>query len=173
MTQDKFDKLNKLRPLLLAIQQINNGTGSNLIPDIENTLNLNSCLPHQKTISTGILRREINTYSAVIYAMNIDKLPQDVTVEVWNWTSYSNPQKLPVLIGMENPVVFPYRLQPNNFASFYTFLTPANVLFYEIRIRYSGNKNVIFNSFGRSQELEAQEGDTVLQYQFNEVDTSY
>ncbi|MED3831551.1 hypothetical protein P4575_27570 [Priestia megaterium] len=172
MTQDKLDKLNKLRPLLLAIQQINNGTGNSLIPDVAGILNFNCYSPHQKTISTGILRKEINTYSAVIYAMNIDNLPQDVTVEVWNWTSFSNPQKLPVLIGNNTLVTFPYRLHPNNFASFFAFLTPANVRFYEVRIRYSGNRNVIFNSFGRSPALEAQEGDTVLQHQFNEVNPS-
>ena len=126
-------------------------------------------IQYNKILSTGVLRREPSTFSSVVNIVNLDNNPQDVIVEVWDWSSYSKPVKLPVLIGNNEPVMFPYALQPNNLAVFFTFLAPENVTFYEVRVHYTGNTNVIINSFGRSTNLQSQEGDTVLQHEFVEI----
>ncbi|WP_318285246.1 hypothetical protein [Peribacillus simplex] len=120
------------------------------------------------TLSTGVLRKEPGTVSAVVNLVNLDDNQHRVTVEVWNWSSYSNPVKLPVLIGNNIPVNFPYGLAPENLAVMYTNL--SGVLFYEIRIIHSKEKNIITNCFGRSGTLVAQEGNTVLDHQLVKVD---
>lgn len=58
------------------------------------------------------------------------------------------------------PVNFSYVLEPNNLAVMYADL--MGVLFYEIRVTYSDNKNINTNCFGRSGALAAQEGNTVF-----------
>lgn len=119
-------------------------------------------------LSTGVLRREPGTVSAVINLANLSDKDQNITVEVWNWSSYSNPVKLPVLIGNNIPVQFPYVLAPQNLAVMYTNL--SGVLFYEIRIIHSKENNIITNCFGRSANLAAQEGNTVLDHQLVKVE---
>lgn len=120
------------------------------------------------TLSTGVLRVEPGTVSAVVNLVNLDNRRHQVRVEVWNWSLYSIPTLLPVLIGDDVPVSFPYVLEPNNLAVMYANLT--GVLFYEIRVSYSENKNIITNCFGRSGTLAAQEGNTVLDYQLVQID---
>ena len=122
----------------------------------------------KETFSTGVLRREPGTVSAVINLVNLDNEDHGVTVEVWNWSSYSNPTKLPVLIGNNVPVSFPYTLAAENLAVMYTNLT--GILFYEIRIIHARERNIIVNSFGRNALLAAQEGNTVLNHQLVKVD---
>ena len=121
-------------------------------------------------ISTGVLRREPGTVSAVINLVNLGYRSQNVEVEVWDWSSYSNPVKLPVLIGDNVPVVFPYRLSSENLAVMYADLT--GILFYEIRITLPRDNNIIVNSFGRNAALVAQEGNTVLDRQFVIVESN-
>jgi len=120
------------------------------------------------TLSTGVLRKEPGTVSAVINLANLDDKGHHVNVEVWNWSSYSNPVKLPVLIGNNTQVNFPYHLAPENLAVMYTDLT--GVLFYEIRITHRKEKNIITNCFGRANNLAAQEGNTVLNHQLVKID---
>lgn len=122
-------------------------------------------------LSTGVLRREPGTVSAVINLANLADKDQKVTVEVWNWSSYSNPVKLPVLIGNNEPVQFPCILAPQNLAVMYTDL--SGVLFYEIRIIQSKEQNIITNCFGRSATLVAQEGNTVLDHQLVKLDNCF
>ncbi len=88
-----------------------------------------------------------------------------VSIEVWDWSNYSNPVKLPVLIGENAEVVFPYILQGNNLAVFYADLGDA-VDLYEIRISYPSHSNIIANCFGRSiPPYASQEGNTVYHKQ--------
>jgi hypothetical protein len=124
----------------------------------------------KETLSTGVLRKEPGTASAVINLSNVGQSTKDVTVEVWNWSSYSNPVQLPVLIGNNVAVDFPYQLAPENLAVMYTNLT--GVLFYEIRIIRPKGENLIVNCFGRSTNLTAQEGNTVLNNQLVKIKDS-
>ena len=64
--------------------------------------------PHQCVIhSTGVLTREPATVSAVINIVNLDAYyAHYVNIEVWDWSKYSNPVKLPVLIGEDTVVEF-------------------------------------------------------------------
>ena len=123
------------------------------------------------TLSTGVLRVEPGTVTAVVNLANLDNRRHQVRVEVWNWSLFSNPPLLPVLIGNNVPVTFPYVLEPNHLAVMYANL--AGVLFYEIRVTYSDNKNIITNCFGRSGTLAAQEGNTVLDHQLVQIDPDY
>lgn len=125
-------------------------------------------LSKKKTLSTGVLRKEPGTVSAVVNIANLDDKRHPIKVEVWNWSLYSNPTLLPVLVGDNAPIYFPYVLEPNHLAVLYTNLT--GVLFYEIRVTYH-DKNIITNCFGRSGTLAAQEGNTVLDYQLVQVDS--
>lgn len=120
--------------------------------------------------STGVLRREPQTLSAVINLVNLGFKSQFVVVEVWDWSSYSNPVQLPVLIGNNEPVQFPYALAPNNLAVMYADLT--DVLFYEVRIFVPKHQNIIVNTFGRNALLAAQEGNTVLNSQLVRINPS-
>ncbi|MGQ0437461.1 hypothetical protein ACT4UT_03475, partial [Bacillus sp. B-TM1] len=83
--------------------------------------------PHHSVIhSTGVLTREPATVSAVINIVNLDAYyAHYVNIEVWDWSNYSNPVKLPVLIGEDTVVEFPYLLQSNNLAVFYANLDEA------------------------------------------------
>ncbi|CAG7628923.1 hypothetical protein PAESOLCIP111_03053 [Paenibacillus solanacearum] len=117
-------------------------------------------MPH--TVSTGVLTREPGTISAVVNLVNVDKRhANSVTVEILDWSNYSNPISLPVLIGENDPVLFPYSLAPQNLAVMYADLDEV-VSLYEIRITYSKEKNIIINTFGRSvPPYTSQEGNTV------------
>ncbi|MGM0751735.1 MAG: hypothetical protein ACQET6_07355 [Bacillota bacterium] len=42
----------------------------------------------KKTLSTGVLRKEPGTVSAVVNLANVSDKDQEITVEVWNWSSY-------------------------------------------------------------------------------------
>lgn len=119
------------------------------------------------TLTTGILRKEPETVSAVVNLSNLDRRSRYITVEVWDWSSYSNPTKLPVLIGNNLPIYFPYLLASNNLAVLYTDL--SNVLFYEIRFIHRKERNIVTNAFGRSETLEAQPGNTVLDSQLTRI----
>ncbi|CAG7657856.1 hypothetical protein PAECIP111802_06878 [Paenibacillus allorhizosphaerae] len=102
------------------------------------------------TLSTGVLTREPLTISAVVNIANLDKDNANwVTVEILDWSNYSNPVNLPVLIGENEPVIFPYSLGAQQLAVMYADLD-HNVSLYEIRITSSKEKNIIANSFGRS-----------------------
>ncbi|SFL73903.1 hypothetical protein SAMN03159341_10980 [Paenibacillus sp. 1_12] len=117
------------------------------------------------TLSTGVLTREPDTITAVINLANMDKNSHRITVEIWDWSSYSDPVQLPVLIGNDDPVVFPYRLAGNNLAVMYADLDES-VDLYEIRIIYHKTKKIIVNCFGRSlPPYTSQQGNTVLQNQ--------
>lgn len=114
--------------------------------------------------STGVLTREPQTITAVVNIANLDKhKTRKIVVEVLDWSTYSNPIKVPVLIGENEPVVFPYELQPKNLAVMYADLDET-VSLYEIRIQYLHNANIIANCFGRSRPpYTSQVGNTVLQ----------
>ncbi|MED3086893.1 hypothetical protein [Bacillus toyonensis] len=116
--------------------------------------------------STGVLTREPATVSAVVNIVNLDAFyAHYVSIEVSDWSNYSNPVKLPVLIGENAEVVFPYILQGNNLAVFYADLGDA-VDLYEIRISYPSHSNIIANCFGRSiPPYASQEGNTVYHKQ--------
>lgn len=128
-------------------------------------------MPKNEIFSTGVLTREPNTISAVVNIVNLDMHEEgEVIVEVWDWSSYDNPKTIPVLIGENIQVTFPYKLQPNNLAVMYADLNEASVDLYEIRIYYKG-KNLIANCFGRSfPPYTSQEGNTVFQHQLVKVD---
>ena len=116
--------------------------------------------------STGVLTREPTTVSAVVNIVNLDAYyTHHVTIEVWDWSNYSNPVKLPVLIGENTEVAFPYILQGNHLAVFYADLDDSIDL-YEIRISYPGHSNIVANCFGRSiPPYTSQEGNTVYHKQ--------
>ncbi|CAM4078028.1 MULTISPECIES: hypothetical protein [Bacillus] len=116
--------------------------------------------------STGVLTREPATVSAVINIVNLDAYgTQYVNIEVWDWSNYSNPVKLPVLIGEDIPVEFPYLLKGNNLAVFYADIGESSDL-YEICISYPTQSNIIANCFGRSlPPYTSQEGNTVYHKQ--------
>ncbi|EDX55210.1 hypothetical protein BCW_5330 [Bacillus cereus W] len=123
--------------------------------------------PHPAVIhSTGVLTREPATVSAVINIVNLDAYyAHNVNIEVWDWSNYSNPVKLPVLIGEDTVVEFPYLLQGNNLAVFYANLDEA-INLYEIRISSPTHSNIIANCFGRSvPPYTSQEGNTVYHKQ--------
>ncbi|WP_144650514.1 hypothetical protein [Bacillus cereus] len=123
--------------------------------------------PHQSVIhSTGVLTREPATVSAVINIVNLDAYyAHYVNIEVWDRSNYSNPVKLPVLIGEDTLVEFPYLLEGNNLAVFYANLDEA-INLYEIRISYPPHSNIIANCFGRSlPPYTSQEGNTVYHKQ--------
>lgn len=126
----------------------------------------------KQILSTGVLIKEPNTASAVITIVNLDMCNTDkFIIEVWDWTSYSNPVKLPVLIGENIPVIFPYYLDSDNLAVMYTDLVSHGVIFYEIRIISNKDKNLLINCFGRSvPPSTSQEGNTVLQSQLVRLD---
>lgn len=133
---------------------------------------IGSCHPDDKiTLSTGVLTREPLTVSAVVNIVNLDpNTSRKITVQVWDWSSFDAPIQLPVLIGNNVPVVFPYTLDPNHLSVMYADLNAANVSLYEIRITHSDDRDVIANCFGRSAApYTSQEGNTVLQHQLIEV----
>ncbi|MCB2307140.1 hypothetical protein LGL08_01865 [Clostridium estertheticum] len=133
---------------------------------------MNMNMDTKQILSTGVLIKEPKTVSAVITLVNLDRCNTDkVIIEVWDWTSYNNPVKLPVLIGENVPVIFPYRLNRGNLAVMYTDLESYGVIFYEIRIISNKDKNLIINCFGRSvPPSTSQEGNTVLQNQLVKLD---
>ncbi len=91
-------------------------------------------IPRYVVHSTGVLTKETNTVSAVVNIVNLDKYyPHHITIEVWDWSTYSTPVKLPVLIGENVEASFPYSLDSNNLAVFYADLDDT-VDLYEIRI---------------------------------------
>lgn len=114
-------------------------------------------------LSTGVLGRAPRTVTAVVNLVNIARKSQEVEVEIWDWSSFSNPVKLQVLKGNNVPVQFPYHLSPGNLAVMYANLT--GVSFYEIRIMLTKERNIIANCYGRSIIGAAQEGNTVLNEQ--------
>ena len=118
-------------------------------------------------LTTGVLAREPDTVSAVANIVNFDNsISRLVTVEVWDWSSYDSPVQVPVLIGENVPVAFPYLLEPNHLAVMYADLNAANVSLYEMRIIYTIGADIVTNCFGRSQPPYAsQEGNTVYQKQ--------
>lgn len=123
-------------------------------------------IPRYVIHSTGVLTKETNTVSAVVNIVNLDKYyPHHVTIEVWDWSTYSTPVKLPVLIGENVEASFPYSLDSNNLAVFYADLDDT-VDLYEIRISYKDHSNIIANCFGRSlPPYSSQEGNTVYHKQ--------
>lgn len=122
------------------------------------------------TLSTGVLTREPETITAVINLANVDKNNSHrITVEVLDWSSYSDPVLLPVLIGDNIPVIFPYRLAGNNLAVMYADLDET-VDLYEIRIISHKHKKIIANCFGRSlPPYTSQQANTVLQSQLIKI----
>ncbi|WP_044022139.1 hypothetical protein [Bacillus sp. SG-1] len=120
-----------------------------------------------RVYTTGVLRREPDTVTITVNLMNF-RSTEDVWVEVWDWSSYTNPRKIPVLIGDNDPVHFPFCLRPKSLAVMYAPV--QEVTFYEVRIVHAGGNNLIANTFGRKQNLEAQEGNTVLNSQLVTVD---
>ncbi|WP_367015833.1 hypothetical protein [Priestia koreensis] len=155
MSYTSYREISK-RLLMLQLQQLNQS-----LPQTE-VEELSFGRIGYKTLSTGVLIRKPRGSSAVINAVNVGRVSHDVTVEVWDWSSYSNPKKLPVLIGNNEEASFPYRLRPNNLAVFYSFLLSEGVLFYEVRIIYRKNKNIIVN-------IDSQSGDQILQHQLVEI----
>ncbi|HHT7189302.1 TPA: hypothetical protein ACTZ5N_002649 [Bacillus cereus] len=123
--------------------------------------------PNQPVVrSTGVLTKEPATVSAVVNIVNLDAYHTHyVTIEVWDWSNYSNPVKLPVQISENTDVEFPYPLYGNHLAVFYADLD-ASVNLYEIRISYPHHANIIANCFGRSvPPYTSQEGNTVYHKQ--------
>jgi hypothetical protein len=122
---------------------------------------------NKAVLTTGVLTREPATISAVINVANMDANDaHHITVEVWDWSSYDSPVALPVLIGENVPVDFPYLLPPRHLAVMYTDLNAHGVTLYEMRITHPIGANVVANCFGRSRPpYTSQEGNTVLQKQ--------
>lgn len=123
--------------------------------------------PNQSVVhSTGVLTRNPATVSAVINVVNLDAYyAHYVNIEVWDWSNHSSPVKLPVFIGEDTVVQFPYLLQGNNLEVFYANLDAAIDL-YEIRISYPTHSNIIANCFGRSlPPSTSQESNTVYHKQ--------
>lgn len=122
------------------------------------------------TLTTGVLKREPDTVSAVINIVNLSKYnSENVIVEVWDWSNFTKCKKVLVLIGDNCPVKFPYKLKPNNLAAMYAPLG-CTVNLFEIRIIYPKGTNIIANCFGRSLRPSAsQEGNTVLHSQLVEI----
>ncbi|MGH0430419.1 hypothetical protein ACQVPL_14260 [Bacillus hominis] len=123
-------------------------------------------IPRYVVRSTGVLTKESNTISAVVNIVNLDKYyPHHITIEVWDWSTYSTPIKLPVLVGENVEASFPYSLDSNNLAVFYADLDDT-VDLYEIRISYNDHPNIIANCSGRSlPPYSSQEGNTVYHKQ--------
>ena len=121
---------------------------------------------HFPICSTGVLTREPATVSAVVNIVNLDVYYEHpINLEVWDWSNYSNPVKLPVWIGENAEVEFPYVLQGHHLAVFYANLDETIDL-YEIRISYPAHSNIIANYFGRSlPPYTSQEGNTVYHKQ--------
>lgn len=117
-------------------------------------------------LSTGVLGKAPRTITALVNLLSLDSRIQEVTVEIWNWSSTS-PVKLPVFIGNHTPVTFPYRLSSENLAVMYTDL--KGVLFYEIRITMQKERNIIANCYGRSITLAPQASNTVLNGQLVKI----
>lgn len=117
-------------------------------------------------LSTGVLQREPLTTCATVNIVNLNKQGFEyITVEVWDWSNYSDPIKLPLYYYDNVLVPLPYKLEAENLAIFYADLNAAGTHLYEIRISYSGNHNIIFNCFGRDSgdPSASQVGNTVLQ----------
>ncbi|MGG1515430.1 hypothetical protein ABE504_08450 [Paenibacillus oryzisoli] len=121
-------------------------------------------------LSTGVLTREPGTITAVVNLVNLERRDSHrVVVEVWDWSSYSTPTQLTVLIGDNVPVMFPYSLAAQNLAVMYADLDET-VDLYEVRITLPDEEKVIANCFGRSlPPYASQEGNTVLQKQLVKI----
>ncbi|WP_439021045.1 hypothetical protein [Bacillus thuringiensis] len=128
---------------------------------------------HSITYSTGVLTREHATVSAVVNIVNLDAhYEHPISIEVWDWSNYSNPVKLPVLIGENTEAIFPYPLAGNHLAVFYADLNES-VNLYEIRISYRKHANVVANCFGRSlPPYTSQQGNTVYHKQLVKIHES-
>ncbi|HGH7179236.1 TPA: hypothetical protein ACJMKL_001387 [Bacillus luti] len=128
---------------------------------------------HSLIYSTGVLTREPATVSAVVNIVNLDAhYEHPISIEVWDWSNYSNPVKLPVLIGENTEANFPYPLTGNHLAVFYADLNKS-VNLYEIRISYRKHANVVANCFGRSlPPYTSQQGNTVYHKQLVKIHES-
>ena len=122
-------------------------------------------------LSTGILEKAPRAVYAVINLVNLSRKELEIEIEVWDWSSFSKPVKLPIIIGNNIPVIFPFRLSPGNFEEMYAHLTAVS--FYEIRIIHLKERKIIANCFGRSITSVAQEGNTVLDQQLIKVDSNW
>lgn len=127
----------------------------------------------KEIFSTGVLIRSNDTVTAVINVVNLDFYDShNITIEVLNWSNYSNPIPVPVKIG-STVLTGPYSLPPKNLAVAIADLVTSTtkILLYEIRITHIKDKNIIVNCFGRSITPGVnQEGNTVLQSDLIKVD---
>ncbi|NMM62587.1 hypothetical protein HBE96_07750 [Clostridium sp. P21] len=96
-----------------------------------------------EVFSTGVLAKNTANYAVANIANIGTRETYEITVEVWDWSSYSNPAKLPVLIGQNEQVAFPYKLEPNHLAVMYANIAAANIKFYEIRVIYPRSKDIV------------------------------
>lgn len=115
-------------------------------------------------LSTGVLGREPATVSAVTNIVNLGyHEAYDILVEVWDWSSYDQPVKLPVYIGDNVPVTEPYLLETQHLAVLWADVGIHNTLLYEMRFTFPENEFIVINCFGRSvPPYTSQEGNTVF-----------
>ncbi|AKN30243.1 hypothetical protein Ccar_05150 [Clostridium carboxidivorans P7] len=100
-----------------------------------------------EVFSTGVLAKNTTKYAVANIANIGTRETYEITVEVWDWSSYSNPVKLPVLIGENEKVIFPYKLKPNHLTVMYTNITSASIKFYEIRVIYPRSKDIVIKCY--------------------------
>lgn len=121
-------------------------------------------------LSTGVLSVDPDTVSIVVNIANVDiYCDARIVVEIWDWSSYDNPVKLPVLYNENEEVKFPYYLKTKNLAVFYADLFGTNVELYEVRIINIDGRNIIANCFGRDPQYHNKEGQTVLNSQLTKL----
>ncbi|BCB40523.1 hypothetical protein BCJMU51_5441 [Bacillus cereus] len=125
---------------------------------------------HFPIYSTGVLTREPATISVVVNIVNLDAYyEQPINIEVLDWSNYSNPVKLPILLVAGTEANFPYPLGANHLVVFSADLNES-VTFYEIRISYRKHANIVANCFGRSAPpYTSQEGNTVYHKQLVKI----
>lgn len=131
-------------------------------------------MPKQVVHSTGVLTREPQTASIQINIVNLDRnYAHSINVEILDWSNHSNPVQLPILVGENKVVTFPYYLDCGNLAVLYADLDDK-INLYEIRITHFDHSNIITNCFGRSSSSSTgQEGDKVYHKQLVRVHQGY
>ncbi|WP_243525352.1 hypothetical protein [Bacillus pseudomycoides] len=131
-------------------------------------------MPKQVIHSTGVLTREPQTASIQVNIVNLDKnYAHYINVEIWDWSNHSNPVQLPILVGENKKVSFPYHLDSENLVVLSANLNDK-INFYEIRITHLDHSNIITNCFGRSlSSSTGQEGDKVYHKQLVRVHQGY
>lgn len=105
------------------------------------------------TLTTGVLMKNTSTLSAIINMANLGQNNSyPITCEVWDWSSYSDPVKVPIFIGENKQVKYSYNLEPQNLAVMYAPLD-REIKYFEVRVTIPADKNIVVECYERSPKF--------------------